>query len=98
MEILFSYPDKVLYEQKTGQDKSLNNTYATAKFVQMKYVKGKDVTVTTSKGVSNEHRRLYRSPFELNEGDRLDGKTVVAVEPPSRDVFNKTLAYKAWVK
>lgn len=95
---LFVYPDRVTYERMTGKDKSLNATYAAGRFMYVKYVKGKDVSIETPKGIATEHRRLYRSPVELFEGDKIDGYVVINVEPPTRDVFNNTLAYKVWVK
>lgn len=81
------YYDKVEYLEKEDKlDKSGNIVYKSPRTIDVRYVGGGEKYIVSKDGTSTKYTKEYHVPFMIKEGDKLDDKLVVNVEP-SRDVF-----------
>lgn len=84
-----NYYDTVIYEKKgDGLDYSGNPSYSSPISIKVRQVSGgQDFTVSTE-GQEVKYTKKYQIPFEVFEGDKIDGHTIVNVEN-SKDCFGK---------
>lgn len=82
-----SYYDKVEYlEKEDNLDKAGNIVYKPSRSIDVRYVGGGEKFVISKDDTSTKYTKEYHVPFLVKEGDKIDDKLVVSVEP-SRDVF-----------
>jgi hypothetical protein len=82
-----NYYDKVEYLEKTDSlDKFGNIVYKPSRTIDVRYIAGGEKYIIGKEETSTKYTKEYHIPFMVNEGDKIDGKLVVTVEP-SRDVF-----------
>lgn len=81
------YYDKVKYEAKSNKlDAAGNKIYDTPKYIKVRHVSGGKEQVINKDNMFIKYTKEYQVPFMIAEGDKIDGHTVVYVEP-SKDVF-----------
>lgn len=94
-----NYPDKVSYEKKTEEDSFGGGGHGSPKTVYMRLVSGRSVSKVNDNVESIEKGLMYHSPFEVFEGDKINGRTVVEKPIPSRGpIGNKIEFWRAKVK
>ena len=82
-----NYYDKVSYEQKTTElDSAGYDLYLPPRIIDVRYVAGGNQFDINSEDTGLKYTKKYHIPFMVNEGDKIDNRLVVEVEP-SRDVF-----------
>lgn len=86
------YYDTVEYEAAGGSDKSGNPIYQMPKQVNVRFVKGGEVQTVAGDRIITQYKRVYHTPFEVKQGDKLDGHLVTDVKP-SRDISGQIYFY-----
>lgn len=82
-----NYYDSVEYtEQSNKLDKSGSIVYNEPRTIKVRNVSGGESYITKEDGNSIKYTKEYQIPFMIKEGDKIDGRLVVNVEP-SKDVF-----------
>lgn len=82
-----NYYDKVEYLEKEDKpDKAGNIVYKPPTTIDVRYVGGGEKFIISKEDTSTRYTKEYHIPFMVKEGDKIDNKLVVSVEP-SRDVF-----------
>lgn len=86
------YYDTVEYKAIQGKDKFGTITYAEPDDKQVRFVKGQDVISIDGEKQIIRYKRIYHTPFEVKEGDLLDGHNVTDIRP-SRDLHGNIHFY-----
>ena len=82
-----NYYDKVEYIEKSEKlDNFGNIVYLPSRVIDVRYVSGGEKFIIGKDDTSTKYTKEYHVPFLVKEGDKIDGKLVVQVEP-NRDVF-----------
>ena len=82
-----NYYDKVMYKEKQEKLDSFGNiVYKEARQISVREVSGGIDFEATNNSLKTKYSKEYHIPFEVKEGDKIDNKLVVNVEP-SRDIF-----------
>jgi hypothetical protein len=82
-----NYYDEVEYLEKEEKlDKGGNIVYKPSTTINVRYVGGGEKLVIDRENTSTKYTKEYHVPFMIKEGDKIDGKLVISVEP-NRDVF-----------
>ena len=82
-----NYYDKVMYKEKQEKLDSFGNiVYKEARQIDVREVSGGIDFEATNSSIKTKYSKEYHIPFEVKEGDKIDNKLVVNVEP-SRDIF-----------
>jgi hypothetical protein len=82
-----NYYDKVEYMQKTDELDNIGYPkFLPPRTIDVRYVSGGEHFVIGKEDTSVKFTKEYQVPFMINEGDKIDGKSVVDVKP-SKDVF-----------
>lgn len=87
-QMLGNFIDDIKYKKSTGRSKLGNIEYQPEEIRKASYVKGKDIEVVEGDKKVTKYKRIYHTPFEVKEGDMIDGHLVVDVRP-SRDLRGK---------
>lgn len=84
-----NYYDKVMYEAKTDKpDKFGNIVYLSPRQIDVREVAGGEMYVIEKDNTKTKYTKEYHIPFIVKEGDKIDNKLVVSVEP-NKDIFGK---------
>lgn len=84
-----NYYDVVSYEKKSDtKDNYGNEIYKEIRNINVRYVGGGEEFIISKDEFTNRHTKEYQIPFMIKEGDKIDGRLVMSVEP-SKDVFGK---------
>lgn len=82
-----NYYDSITYIEKEDKlDRTGNIIYKSPKSISARFIGGGEKFITNGEGNSTKYTREYHIPFMIKEGDKIDGRLVVHVQP-SRDVF-----------
>lgn len=82
-----NYYDSVEYKEKSDKlDNFGNIVYLPPRDIKVRYVSGGEKFIISKDDTSTKYTKEYHIPFLVKEGDKIDDKLVVAVEP-NRDVF-----------
>lgn len=82
-----NYYDKVQYEEKEKQlDDYGNIVYKPARTINVREVAGGNKFVVNDNETTTKYNKEYHIPFEVNEGDKIDGRIVIYVDN-NKDVF-----------
>jgi hypothetical protein len=82
-----NYYDEVVYERRTDElDTAGYPVFLSPRTVNVRNVSGGQKVIISKEDTSTQYTKEYQVPFILNEGDKIDGQLVVAVEQ-SKDVF-----------
>ena len=82
-----NYYDKVIYVKKSNKkDKGGSPIYNDPVEINVRQVSGGQREILLSNGQEIKYTKEYQIPFMIEEGDTIDGRNVVNVEP-SKDVF-----------
>lgn len=82
-----NYYDTVNYKKKSGKlDKGGALIYDIDKQIQVRQVSGGEQQILNIEGREIKYTKEYQIPFMIDEGDLIDNRIVVFVEP-SKDVF-----------
>lgn len=83
-----NYYDEVEYRAKNGKDAGGNITYSAPQTLKVRNVSGGKDYVIRKEETSIKYTKEYQIPQMINEGDKIDGRLVLAVEA-SKDVFGR---------
>lgn len=82
-----NYYDKVIYKAKSDKlDATGNKVYTPPKSINVRHVSGGKENIIKKDDMTIKYTKEYQIPFMVNEGDMIDNRLVVYVEP-SKDVF-----------
>lgn len=82
-----NYYDTVVYVAKSDKlDAGGNKIYNPPRNIQVRHVSGGKEQVIKKDDMTIKYTKEYQVPFMIQEGDTIDGREVVYVEP-SKDVF-----------
>lgn len=88
-----NYYDRVQYEESTEQlDDIGDKVYKESRLVDCRYVSGGSEQVISKESSSIKYTKEYHFPFEIKEGDKIDGRMVVSVDA-NKDVFGHVHFY-----
>lgn len=84
-----NYYDTVTYEKRgEGLDYSGNPTFSAPVSIKVRHVAGGQEQILKTEGQEIKFTKKYQVPFQVYEGDKIDGHTIVNVED-SKDCFGK---------
>lgn len=87
MTVLWNnYYNKVKYQRQLGLDESGNIKYGEPEEINVRQVSGGESYIISGDTVSRTFSKEYQIPFEISEGDMIEGRIVKSVEN-SCDVF-----------
>lgn len=82
-----NYYDTIKYRAKTDRlDKGGSIIFNDEVSIKARQVSGGEHLILNSDGKEIKYTKEYQIPFMINEGDLIDGRNVIFVEP-SKDVF-----------
>lgn len=82
-----NYYDEIVYiEKEEHLDKFGNIVYKEPRMIKCRFVGGGEQLIISKDETSTMYTKEYHVPFMIKEGDKLDNKLVISVEP-SNDVF-----------
>lgn len=82
-----NYYDKAVYEEKTDElDRTGSHKRIPPRTIDVRCVTGGTEFIVGKDDTSIKFTKEYQIPFMVNEGDLIDGRTVISAEA-SKDVF-----------